>query len=261
MKKLLFISCLLVLTICSSCTKFVDVEGQDQVLYAIQKIDGQERWGIILKRDTKIICSIGGYHYGNITTEDIGYPFINSGVECKYDSISFVDVGPTKMFIGHKGTDKYYYLQSTTWCAKENPVTKVEYLGSGEGLCFGNKYEFKFYTSEGVYNLSRGPYEDIEVGFMGYAVKQNGKWGYYHGRHNVSNGKKERYVQIIPCEYDEIIPIINEPRLKDIVYARKGTQWECFNKRGEKIKVDKNLLNKAISWKPKMKKYGLLYSY
>ena len=253
MRNLLF--CLAVALICNACsTRFVEVPSEDNLLYAIQKIDGKDQWGVVLKKDTKTFFSMGGYQYGIITTEDIGNPFRYSGFLCQYDSIAYTNVGDSKMFICYKGTDKYYYDRNTNWCADEKPVTDVEYIGSGKGLCFGNEHEYKFYTTDGVYSTSKGPYEDIGIGYYGYAIKEGGKWGFFYGRHDIKAPKESRYTQIVPSQYDEIIEGFDGSKVKSFIFARQGKKWIVYNHLGRVITIDQSIINRAVNWKNKNSK-------
>ena len=255
MKNLLLIFTVISVLICSGCsTSFVEVPSHDQLLYAIQKVDGKEQWGVVFKKDTKISSAQNGRLHGSITTEYIGYPFAYSGIACKYDSITIEEVGPKEMFVCVKDGNKYYYNMDTNWYADENPVTKVEYVGSGKGLCMGNTHEYKFYTANGVYSTTKGPYEDINVGYFGYSIKENGKWGFYYGRHDIENSKDERYVQILPCEYDEIIEGFCSSEFTTYVFARIGNKWQTFNNHGKPVKMGTGTVNRAIQWKNQKKK-------
>ena len=100
-----------------------------------------------------------------------------------------------------------------------------------------------------VYTTRRGPVEDIEVGFWGYALKYNGKWGYYFGRLDIKNNAGSYFTQIIPFSYDEIIESLDMKYMKHLVFARQGDVCHIYNKKGEILPTDMKMINTALDKK------------
>ncbi len=225
-----------------ACTKFQETGSKYGRLYVIKKIDGKELWGVAYEDDAKLFFHSDQYGYGKLKTYKEEWQ--QRGIKCQYDKIDFKQIGKgSNMFIGHKDGQLFYYNENCEALAENHPVTKVEYVGSGQGLCFGNYWEYKFYTPAGVYSTITGPYEDLNVGCFGYAIKENGKWGYVYGRHDIKNDP--RYNQTVPSEYDEIIEAIAGNFSKNLAFARKGNSWTAYDNKGNVTKVNPVLFRKA----------------
>lgn len=259
-----FISTLLMAIVALSfgaCTKFQDTGSEYGRQYVIKKIDGKELWGVAYEDDAKLVFRLGQYHYGKLKTYKEEWQ--QRGIKCQYDKIDFQKIGGgSYMFIGHKDGQLFYYNENCEAFADNHPVTKVEFIGSGKGLCFGNYWEYKFYTPAGVYSTVTGPYEDINVGYFGYSIKEGGKWGYVYGRTDIKNDPY--FKQTVPCEYDEIIEVIAGNFTKNQAFARKGDVWTAYDNRGNVTKMDQALLRKAKSKKDKATNlpfYTFYYDY
>lgn len=243
----------------SSCTTFI-FTGRDNTWYAVKKIDGKEQWGAVSERyvrglpcneldaDGNVIRKVKGYiHLSSTERElkrELGYwPFDAIGI--KYDSIRLVNFHDYEMFFAYKDGKRYYYTGGFRPIADEQPVERVEYVSSGASKCFKNRIEAKFHLADGsVYTTNMGPVEDIEVGFWGYALKDNGKWGYIYGRSDI---KDERFTQTVPFAYDEIIEALDMKYMNHLVFARQGKVWHIYNKKGERLPTNMNMINKALN--------------
>ena len=245
----------------SSCTTFI-FTGRDNAWYAVKKIDGKKQWGAVSERyvrglpyneldaDGNEIRKVKGYiHLSSTDRElkrELGYwPFDAIGI--KYDSIRLVNFHDYEMFFAYKDGKRYYYTGGFRPIADEQPVERVEYISSGVSKCFKNQIEAKFHLADGsVYTTNKGPVEDIEVGFWGYALKDNGKWGYFYGRSDIKN-KDKRFTQTVPFAYDEIIEALDMKYMNHLVFARQGNVWHTYNKIGERIPTDMNMINKVLN--------------
>ena len=245
----------------SSCTTFI-FTGRDNTWYAVKKIDGKEQWGAVSERyvrglpcneldaDGNEIRKVKGYIHLSSTdrelTRELGYwPFDAIGI--KYDSIRLVNFHDYEMFFAYKDGKRYYYTGGFRPIADEQPVERVEYISSGVSKCFKNQIEAKFHLADGsVYTTNKGPVEDIEVGFWGYALKDNGKWGYFYGRSDIKNNDK-RFTQTVPFAYDEIIEALDMKYMNHLVFARQGKVWHIYNKKGERLPTNMNMINKALN--------------
>lgn len=252
MKKILFIA--FIACFFCSCTTFIHTGSEYNLWFAIKKIDGKEQWGVVQDRhvvgfrnNDKAI----GYLRLSQADKELGWPDPGYGIGVKYDSIKFVDFYSQKMFFAYKDGKNYYYSEGLTYYAHEHPVERLEYISPGRSKCFNNQIEAKFYLADGtVYTTDRGPVEDINVGFYGYALKKNGKWGYYFGRRDIKTSDK-RFVQTVPFDYDEIIESLDMKWQNHLVLARKGNVWDTYNRSGEKLPTDVNILNEALSRRKK----------
>ena len=257
MKKFLFILlgiiAVALLAFAFTCGKFVETGSEYGRWFVIKKVDGKKQWGVDLKRDAVAVLSFGnrGYGYITIDEDEIGYPFAQTGIKCKYDQIEFKKVAESMMFIGHKGSELYYYDENADWFADEKPVYKMENLGKSSSRSLGYTWEYKFYTPEGVYIHNTGPYEDIFVGLWGYAIKQNGGWGYVYGRHDIKTEGQDRFKQTVPCLYDEIIEAIDTKQLHNKVFARKGNTWVVYDNEGNKTSAPASTIQAAKRTKDK----------
>lgn len=267
MKKFLFfllgLVAIAVAAFAVTCDKFMETGSEYGRWFVIKKVDGKKQWGVVLKRDAVKVLSLGKYSYGYITIDEdeIGYPFAQTGIKCKYDRIEFKDLGEIMVFIGHKGDDLYYYDENADWLAEEKPVYKVENLGKGSARSLGYNWEYKFYTRDGVYLYNIGPYEDIFVGLWGYAIKQNGGWGYVYGRYDIKTKGKDRFKQTVPCLYDEIIEAIDTKQLHNKVFARKGNTWVAYDNEGNKTSVPASTIQAAKRTKDKKTKSPFFTHY
>lgn len=252
MKKVLFIAMISLLL--GSCTTFIHTGSEYNLWFAIKKIDGKEQWGVVQDRhvvgfrnNDKAI----GYLRLSQADKELGWPYAGYGIGIKYDSIRFVDFYSQKMFFAYKDGKNYYYSEGLKYYADEQPVERLEYVSPGKSKCFNNQIEAKFYLKDGtVYTTSRGPVEDIEVGFWGYALKKNGKWGYFYGRLDIKTNDK-RFTQTVPFAYDEIIEALDMKYMDHWVYARQGKVWHIYNKKGERIPTNMNMINKALKEREK----------
>ncbi len=255
MKKIvLFIGGLLALVgliFAFTCEKFAETGSVYGRLYVIKKVDGKKQWGVVLKQDALVLLPLGKYSYGyiRIPENEIGYPFYSTGIKCKYDEIRLEKVLWEKMFICKKDGKTYYYHENTDWYADEKPVSKIEDYGPGKSKCFLNFREYKMYTESGIYTASLGPVEDVKVGFWGYSIQKNGKWGFVHGRQDVPHSKTEKFKEIVPCIYDEIVEAIDSQGVKAIIFARNGDVWYAFNENGQSIPVNKSRLSIARKYR------------
>lgn len=240
MKKIVLFFTALAVCLLSSCTTFEKSEFRNVLV----KQDG--KWGILHEDKVTIALSLGKRGYGWLSE---GTTF-SQGIECQYDSIVYRDKLGDKtfhFFIGYKGGQKYY-LSTWRWpFADGQSVTDVSYHGT-----FFNRIGplYKFVTEKGIYlqepdgrHSFVGPYEDIYVGFNGYAVKQNGKWGF-------TQGEKLS----VPAVYDDIIEVwdfapkaIGYPhiaRVEKVVLARKkGGSWVGFDMNGKAVNISVSALN------------------
>lgn len=233
----------------SSCTTFIPTGSEYNLWFAVKKVDGKEQWGVVQDGHVKGI-NINGKKVGFIhltsVEKELGWPYAGYGIGVKYDSIKFVDFHSQKMFFAYKDGKNYYYSEGFKYYADEQPVERLEYVSPGIGKCFKNRIEAKFYLEDGtVYTTNRGPVEDIEVGFWGFALKENGKWGYFYGRSDIKTNDK-RFTQTVPFAYDEIIEALDMKYMDHWVYARQGKVWHIYNKKGERIPTDMNLINIAL---------------
>ena len=247
MKKVLFIA--MVSLLLGSCTTFIPTGSEYNLWFAIKKIDGKEHWGVVQDSHAKGVNLNGkrvGFIHLSRSEKEQGWPYEGKGIGIKYDSIKFVDFHSHKMFFAYKDGKNYYYSEGFTYYADEQPVEILEYVSIGRNKCFNNKIDIKFYLEDGtVYTTNIGPVEDIEVGFWGYALKENGKWGYFYGRADIKTND-ERYKQTVPFAYDEIIESIDMKYMKHLVFARQGNAWHIYNKKGEKLPTDINMINHAL---------------
>ena len=244
MKKILFFLLTAIVALSfGSCTKFQSAGPDSERLFVIKKIDGKVQYGAAFKDDVQLFFSVGQYSYGKLK---ISESYLC--VPCQYDDIEYTKVGETMMFVCHKDKQMFLHARDGSSYTDGNPVTDIKFIGDGRGLCFNAKWEYKFYTPVGVYNTVTGPYEDLSVGFLGYAIKKNGKWGYIYGRYDSED--EPQYRQIVPCQYDEIIEadVINN---RDLALARKGTSWVAYDKQGHIIKVNPAFIRYAKNLKDK----------
>lgn len=218
-----------------SCTKFQSAGPDSERFFVLKKVDGKVQYGAAFKNDVQLFLPIGKYSYGKLKI-----PESYLCVPCKYDDIEYTKVGETMMFVCHKDKQMFLYDAGGSPYAGGQPITKIDFLGRGRGSCFGTKWEYKFYTPVGVYNTVTGPYEDLSVGYFGYAIKENGKWGYMYGRHDVK--ATPRYRQTVPCQYDEIIEAISGDFPYNLAIVRQGNNWVVYDNQGRIKKVNPALI-------------------
>ncbi len=220
---------LILISICallSSCVRAYD-EGcaEGQYLYT-KKVDGKQYWGVV--RD-KHAFPYGKYIFLRMDDDE------RPGIKCEYDKIEYKAIGPLNMYVAYKGSEVYYFDEvSLSPKANGNPVWNVEFVKDFASSCFGNRHIYKFYTKDGVYSCGLGPCQDIFVGYYGYAIKDNGKWGFYYGRYDLSPGRDDKYYQIAPCIYDELIEVDDEA-WGFVLLLRKGAKWKAIDKSGKEL--------------------------
>ena len=230
MKKILFFLLTAIVALSfGSCTKFQSAGPDSERFFVIKKVDGKVQYGAAFKDDVQLFLPIGKYSYGKLKI-----PESYLCVPCKYDDIEYTKVGETMMFVCHKDKQMFLYDAGGSPYAGGQPITKIDFLGRGRGSCFGTKWEYKFHTPAGVYNTVTGPYEDLSVGFCGYAIKKNGKWGYMYGRYDSED--EPQYRQIVPCQYDEIIEADAYLGFSMAV-VRQGNNWIAYDDKGQPKKV------------------------
>lgn len=232
-----------------SCTTFIPTGSEYDLWFAVKKVDGKEQWGVVQDGHAKGISlngkKVGFIHLSSVEKE-LGWPYAGYGIGVKYDSIKFVDFHSQKMFFAYKDCKNYYYSEGFRYYADEQPVERLEYVSVGRNKCFNNKVDIKFYLEDGsVYTTNTGIVEDVEVGFWGYALKENGKWGYFYGRSDIKTNDN-RFTQTVPFAYDEIIESLDMKYMKHLVFARQGNVWHTYNKKGERIPTDMNMINHAL---------------
>ncbi|MBE6444490.1 MAG: hypothetical protein E7019_00320 [Alphaproteobacteria bacterium] len=248
MKKILLISFLALLA--CSCVRITKFDASDDFEFCQyeKKVDGKKRYGVIFKNSIKFM--LGEYAF---LEEETKFDPLSSGViPCIYDSISLKMICEKEyMFVCQKDGQTYYYSQKGAIHAGGNPVTKIEYMGdSSRYYCFGHTHDFKFYTEKGIYTKSAGPHEDICISYYGYAIKENGKWGFVRDYEFWNIGDDEPYKQVLPCEFDELADVLDLTQYNTVItLARKGTTWECYDGKGQKIPIKKEWLNTVIRTK------------
>lgn len=227
-----------------SCTKFQSAGPNSERFYVIKKIDGKVQYGVAISNDVQLFISVGKYCYGKLKV-----PESYICVPCKYDDITFTKVGEAMMFVCHKNKQMFLYGANGTSYANGNPITDVKFLGNGRGLCFNTKWEYKFYSPVGVYTTLIGPYEDVNVGFFGYSIKEKGKWGYVYGRKGITTSPC--FQQTVPCQYDEIIEAISDNFNYNLALVRQGNSWYAYTNQGHIKKVNPAFIRYAKSIKDK----------
>ncbi|MBE6448847.1 MAG: hypothetical protein E7018_06105 [Alphaproteobacteria bacterium] len=219
-----------------------DDEGAAPGHFLISKKEkGKQYWGAI---KSKYVTPFGNRAY--LRVDDSELESCCGGICCEYDRVEYKDIGPEKMYVAYKGSDAYYFDKNFFPIARHEPVIKAQFVKKGKNLCFGNGYEYKFYTQKGVYTRSVGPYEDVFVGFYGYGIKENGKWGFFQGRHDVTYGRKEKFVQNVPCLYDELIETVRSDGYH-LVLARSGNKWKAIDKDGKEVALSSSFLKRAAT--------------
>ena len=254
MKKILYVFTALlgvaVLVFAFTCVKFVETGSEHGRWFFVKN----GRWGVVFKEDALAVLPFGriGYGYLKIPEERIGKSFSEGfsgsrGIECRYDALELAQVGSANMFVGSLDGKKYYFDECGEQYAAGKPVQRVEMKGGSTSNCMNDPYFYRFYTSDGVYYENMGPYQDILLGFFGYAIKKNNGWGFVYGRHDISRGKgKSRFEQIVPCAYDEIIEAISGVNLKyNRVLARKGKVWTVYDRDGNVVQMNRAIIDKA----------------
>lgn len=257
MKRFLIIS-LLALFACS-CTKITKFEApSDYEFWQYEKkVDGKKLYGIVFKKHIKFMLG----EYG-ILEEEPSLTSSNNGIPCLYDSISFEKIcGKEYMFVCKKDGQTYYHLSTGKMLAGGNPVTKVEYMNdSSEHTCLGYTHDFKFHTNKGIYTKSLGPHEDVCIDHYGYAIKENGKWGFVRDYDFWNTGDRERYKQVLPCEFDEFADVLDLTKYCTvIILARRDKNWECYDGVGNKIPLKKDWLDTVMHARKKNKSDRPIY--